>query len=303
MLNRTTLGPLAEGTHDIVVDGLTTRYHVHGSGPVCVAVPGGPGVFWESTRMPAVEEFLTMVYVEPLGTGGSQRLASHPAGYTRARYTRHLLGVLDALALPRVLMLGHSHGGFVGQHFALRHPDRLRGLVLYESAPVTGPEHMAEAGARVEEFAVRNSGQPELPTVFSGLQASGTATDDEQITQALRDLLPVFFAHYWQREDEFRDLRETITATYISAVDENHEPDVIDDRAALPTLAVPTLVVVGRYDVTCGLRWGRELHALIPESTLVVLEDSGHLGHLEQPEVFAEAVRDFVGSIQGTPRP
>jgi pimeloyl-ACP methyl ester carboxylesterase len=299
MLNEKTIAPLAEGAHDVVVDGLTTRYHVHGSGPVCLAVPGGPGVFWESTRIPAVEEFLTMVYVEPLGTGGSQRLASHPAGYTRERYTRNLLGLLDALALPRVLMLGHSHGGFVVQHFALHHPDRLRGLVLYESAPVTGPEHMAEAAARVEEFAARNAGQPELPTVFSGLQASGTATGDDEITRALRDLLPVFFAHYWQREDEFRELRETITCSYISPVDENREPDVIDDRAALPTLTVPTLIVVGRYDVMCGPRWGRELHALIPESRLAVLEDSGHLGHLEQPEAFAGAVRDFVESTQG----
>jgi proline iminopeptidase len=134
------------------VDGLTQRYHVYGSGPICLAVPGGPGVAWDSLRTPALEECLTMVYVEPLGTGGSQRLASHPHGYTRERYTQSLTGLLDRLALPRVFMLGHSHGGFVSQHFALRHPDRLHGLVLYESAPVTGPEHMAEAAARVDEF-------------------------------------------------------------------------------------------------------------------------------------------------------
>ena len=40
-------------------------------------------------------------------------------------------------------------------------------------------------------------------------------------------------------------------------------PEVIDDRAALPNLTVPTLVVVGRYDVICGVRWAEELHMLI----------------------------------------
>ena len=71
-------------------------------------------------------------------------------------------------------------------------------------------------------------------------------------------------------------------------------PEVIDDRAALPNLTVPTLVVVGRYDVICGVRWAEELHMLIPESRLVVFERSGHFGHLEQANEFTLAVADFV---------
>ncbi|MFI6084403.1 alpha/beta fold hydrolase [Streptomyces sp. NPDC051217] len=290
---------LSPGTHDVVVDDLNQRYHVYGSGPVCVAVPGGPGVIWESLRTPALEEFLTMVYVEPLGTGGSQRLPSHPHGYTRDRYTRTLVCLLDRLSLPRVFLLGHSHGGFVAQHLALHHPERVRGLVLYESAPATGPEHMAEAASRVEEFAHRNQDRPELPMALAGLQTVGSATDDAKITAALRDLLPVYFARYWDREDEFSELRETVTCTYISPLGENGEPDRIDDRDALPSLTVPTLVVVGRFDVICGPRWAKELHSLIPRSQLVVLEDSGHFGHIEEPGTFAGALRDFVHSTRG----
>ncbi|GHH82894.1 alpha/beta hydrolase [Streptomyces sulfonofaciens] len=288
---------LSHGAHEVAVDGLEQRYHVHGSGPVCLAVPGGPGVSWESLRAPALEEFLTMVYVEPLGTGGSRRLPSHPDGYTRERHTRSLTGLLDRLSLPRVFLLGHSHGGFVAQYVALHHPDRLRGLVLYESAPVTGPEHMAEAATRVEEFVHRNQGRPELPAALAALQSVGAITDDEKITEALRGLLPIYVAHYWDREDEFRGLRETITCTYVSSLDENGEPEIIDDRAALPKLTVPTLVVVGRHDVICGPRWAEELHALIPRSRLVVLEDSGHLGHVEEPGAFAGAVRAFAESL------
>lgn len=51
------------------------------------------------------------------------------------------------------------------------------------------------------------------------------------------------------------------------------EPDVIDDRALLGSLAV---------------------HAGIPDSRLVVFERSGHFAHLEEPEAFARAVVDFV---------
>ncbi|MFD0256803.1 alpha/beta fold hydrolase [Kitasatospora indigofera] len=287
---------LSPGAHEVLLDGLTQRYHVYGSGPVCLAVPGGPGVTWDYLRAPGLEEFLTMVYVEPLGTGGSQRLPSHPDGYTRERSARSLVSLIDRLAVPPVFLLGHSHGGFVAQYFALRHPDRVRGLVLYESAPVTGAEHMAEAGARVQEFAARNAGRPGLPSALNGLQTVGSLTDDEKITDALRALMPVYFAHYWDREDEFRDLRTQVTCSYISALDENGEPDVIDDRERLTTLGVPTLVLAGRYDVICGPRWAEELHTLIPHSRLTVLEESGHFGHLEQPDVFTAAVRAFVRS-------
>jgi proline iminopeptidase len=66
---------------------------------------------------------------------------------------------------------------------------------------------------------------------------------------------------------------------------------------------VPALVVVGRHDVICGVRWARELDRLIPRSELLILENSGHFGHIEEPEEFAGAVTRFVTTTAaGTPR-
>src|SRR4051794_26936265 len=127
------------GTHTVELDGLLQRYHVHGSGPVCVALPGGPGVDWAYLRMPALEEHLTMVYVEPIGTGGSGRLASHPHGYTRDRYARALLALLDHLGLATPHLLGHSHGGVVAPYFALHHPRPGAPAGLYGTAPPPPP--------------------------------------------------------------------------------------------------------------------------------------------------------------------
>ncbi|MER7540573.1 alpha/beta hydrolase [Streptomyces sp. NPDC097704] len=53
-------------------------------------------------------------------------------------------------------------------------------------------------------------------------------------------------------------------------------------------------MIVGRHDVICGVRRGRELDELIPDARLLILEDSGQPGHVEEPEAFAEAVRRFV---------
>ncbi|MFD3564779.1 alpha/beta fold hydrolase [Streptomyces sp. NPDC058686] len=294
-----TPGPLAPGTHSFTLEGVTQRYHVHGSGPVCVAHSGGPGIFWEYLRTPALEEHLTMVYVEPIGTGESGRLPSHPHGYTRARYSRFLRGLIARLGVPRVHLLGHSHGAFVAAYHALNHSDQLAGVVLYEGAPVTGPEHMEEAGRKVGEFAARHAGHPGLPDVLAAFGAMSGISSDEEITAVARGVLPSYFADGWGNEARLAPVRDAIRATYISGLDESLSPDTIDDRAGLKELRIPTLVIVGRHDVICGLRWGRELHELIPNSQLVVLENSGHMGHMEEPELFSHAVRDLVRQSSG----
>ncbi|MER5513652.1 alpha/beta hydrolase [Streptomyces sp. NPDC002763] len=290
--------PLTTGTHTVEIDGLLQRYHVHGTGPVCVAHSGGPGIAWEYLRMPELERHLTVVYPEPVGSGGSGRLPSHPHGYSRARYSRFLGALIEHLGVTGVHLLGHSHGGFVAQYHALHHPERLAGVILYDSLPVTGAEHVAETVRQVEAFAARNAGHPGLPEVLAAFQAIPAVSDDSEHTAVARGLFPAYFADYWGREAEFAPLRAAVTSTHISGLDEDLSPVVVDDRADLGRLAVPALVLAGRHDFICGVRWAEELHGLIPGSQLLILENSGHFGHIEEPAAFARAVTGFVTSTR-----
>ena len=286
--------PLAEGVHTFAVDGCVLSYRVFGTGPVCVAHSGGPGVNWGYLRAPELERFLTMVYLEPAGTGGSDRLPSHPNGYVRVLYSRHLAALIDHLGVPRVHVLGHSYGGFVAQHHALHHPDQLAGVVLYDSAPVNGSELRDEAMRVVDGLAARHVGKPGLVAAVEAFK-HGDFDDDESHLQLLRAIIPIYFADYWS-DERYARMRAALDATYVSGLDEYGEPGIFDDRIALRALKVPTLVVVGRYDPICGMRWGRELHQVIPGAKLLVLERSGHFGHVEEPIRFADEVAAFVAA-------
>ncbi|WP_433526923.1 alpha/beta fold hydrolase [Nocardia pseudovaccinii] len=290
---------LAPGVHTFDSDGLAQRYHVYGSGPVCLAHPGGPGIHWEYLRMPALEQHLTMVYVEAIGTGESGRLPTHPHGYTRERHSRALQRLIEHLGVPEVYLLGHSHGAFVVAYHALHRPAGVAGVILYEGAPVTGPEHGAEAMRRIQEFAAAHADRPELADVLAAFTAMQDISSDEQTLAMARGVLPSYIADYWGDERRWAPVREALRATYISGLDADLSPDLVDDRDDLPNATVPALVIVGRLDVICGPRWARELHELIPDSRLLVLERSGHLGHLEEPERFADAVREFVTGREG----
>ncbi|WP_431917774.1 alpha/beta fold hydrolase [Nonomuraea jabiensis] len=57
----------------------------------------------------------------------------------------------------------------------------------------------------------------------------------------------------------------------------------------------PVNVAAGR-SLTVWVRWAEELHRLIPASRLLILERSGHLGHLEEPERFAAEVAALVSA-------
>ncbi|WP_326570138.1 alpha/beta hydrolase [Actinacidiphila glaucinigra] len=288
--------PLAVGPHHFEVDGVVQRYHVHGAGPVCIAHSGGPGILWEYLRMPALEQHLTVVYPEPVGSGASGRLPTHPHGYTRSRYSHFLEVLVDHLGVPQVHLLGHSHGGFVVQYYALNHPEKIAGVILYDSAPLNGPAHDAETRHRFEQFTARNADRPELDAILETFRARSERSTDEHATAFARGMFPVYFADYWSREKEFAPLRSSVDVTRISGLDENQEWQSFDDRESLNSLSAPTLVVVGRHDFICGVRWAQELHESIPDSELLILESSGHFGHLEETERFTQAVAGFVAA-------
>lgn len=275
-------------THTIDVDGIVQRFHVFGNGPVCVAHSGGPGIDWGYLRMPLLEEHHTMVYVEPVGTGESGRLAD-PAQYILSTYVRFLHAIIEHLGEPTVSVLGHSHGGFVALEYALAHPDRVDGLIVHDTSPITGPDFWQDAVANLTAFVDANQGKPGVEAIMPAFTANHGELSDAEVTTAVRTILPGYLADYWGREAEFGPLREQIVAW--SAPSRGQEPGPFDVRPSLAEIGVPTLVAVGAHDFICGPRWGRMLADGIPGAAYVEFARSGHMPHIEQPREFDAAVR------------
>lgn len=283
---------LTQGTHTIAVDGIAQRYHVHGQGPVCLAHSGGPGIGWDYLRMPLVEEHRTMVYVEPVGTGESGRLTD-PTDYVLSTYVHFLNAVIEHIGERSVAVLGHSHGGFVALEYVLTHPDRVNGLVLHSTSPVTGPEFWADAVANMTRFVEQHQGKPGVEEMMPAFTANHGALSDAEVTEAMRAILPAYLADYWGREAEYAPMVEQIVAWHDASLGE--EPIPFDVRPLLGDIAVPTLVAVGTHDFICGPRWAQQLAAGIPDAVYVEFANSGHMPHIEEPEEFATAVRKALG--------
>lgn len=256
-----------------------------------MAHSGGPGIGWDYLRMPLLERDLTMVYIEPVGTGESGRLPD-PRAYTIATYTNFLDAVVEHLAQPKISVLGHSHGGFVAQQYALEHAERVASLVLYDTSPVTGEDFWHTAVANMERFARRHAAaHPEVATYVETLTTQLGQLDDAAATACLRAIMPAYLFDYWGREDEFGPARRSLRMYAEPSLGEGPAFDV---RERLSTITAPTLVLAGADDFICGPQWGRMIHERISGARFAVLEETGHLAHVERPEEFAAAVTGFV---------
>lgn len=297
--------PLRLGDHRAPINGATIVYHIFGSGPVVMVHPGGPGIEWSFVRMPGLEKFATVVYIEPIGTGASTRLAD-PHGYTMDRYVSDVEGLRARLGLEKFVLLGHSHGGFVAQAYALAHPAHLRGLILYDTSPTTGPEWQKDVESNVQWF----QNEPWFAEAKDGLAHETSANTDEEMTEVFRHEFPLYFAEWTKRAKEFEPYRATvqIAAAPGKATSDSSASSavgitpVFDVRDRLGQIHVPTLVIVGRRDFVTSVKFANMIHAGIRGSRLLLLEHSGHMGHIEEPVAFAAGIRAFLKSLpQRTP--
>ncbi|WP_218154681.1 alpha/beta fold hydrolase [Paenibacillus sp. UNC496MF] len=282
--------------HKITIDGVIHSFRVAGKGPVCLVHPGGPGFDWNYMRMPLLEQTMTVVYIEPAGTGDSGLL---PDGeYTMPRYAYYAHEIAKRVGARKPYFLGHSHGGFVGLQYALDYPDELEGLILYSSAPCMVQELAEEQARQIELYARRWPDRPEAQDAWQAWKdmGSGAARDNESFLHLLGRLLPAFFGDYRNLPAAFKTWRDNLNFYLVP-----RKPHTWDAREVLTGIRVPTLILVGEHDFNCGPRWAAEMDEKLPDSQLYTFEAGGHMSHVERPREFAEAVRGFVAQAVSRP--
>jgi pimeloyl-ACP methyl ester carboxylesterase len=230
------------------------------------------GAMWRGVA-PALARSFRVLNVDAPGHGESA-VARVPV--TMDACADAVAAILDAAGVRRASICGLSWGGMTGMAFALRHPDRLRALVL------------ADTSCRRESL--RNVAEYELLGLFFrrfGAPPWLTAR-----------IAPLFFCDRTLRErpelvDEFR--------AYVQGLDRESVWRALQcivgrpsRERALAACRAPTLVVVGAGDRAQPAEQSQAIARAIPGARLLVLPDAGHLSALEQPAAFAEAALEFL---------
>jgi 3-oxoadipate enol-lactonase len=255
------------GDHDLHVER-------RGDGDPLLLVMGmsGTHLTWGERFLDLLARDFSVIVYDHRGVGRSSR--TEP-GYSIGHLAGDAAGLLDALELGPVHVLGISMGGMVAQELALAHTDRLRTLVLgctYAGGPgsaLTAPEvfeHLGEAWASGDrERALRTAWEVNVSAAFAG---------DEDAYAAFRDAaleLPVALP---------------VIMGQLQAIGSH------DTSGRLGEIAVPSLVVHGDEDRMLPVGNARAIAERIPGARLEILEGVGHLFWLEEPERSAGLVRE-----------
>ena len=228
-------------------------------------------------------EVLRLVYYDHRGNGRSGRPPSETITFEQLCAD----ALSEHLGFEQVAVLGYSFGGFVALEYALRYPERISHLILLDTAPTLDYEEEIEANARR-----KGATQEQL----EALDAS--AEDEAEFWRLWKVIEPLYF-HAYDEDLAERVMGKTITSAYAGEAG-----DAIlegwDLTPRLGEISAPTLIVVGRDDLVFPPSRAKIMHEGIANSELVVLEKSGHLPHVEEPEAFFEAVEGWVERNQET---
>jgi pimeloyl-ACP methyl ester carboxylesterase len=139
-------------TGTIQANGQTLYYEIHGDGDPLVLVMGigYDSTLWTLHQVPALAQHFQVILLDNRDVGRSGKASR---AYTISDMADDVAGLLDALAIQRAHLLGLSMGALIGQEFALRHPGRLKRLVLCgpDAAPARDVVHPISVWRWVKE--------------------------------------------------------------------------------------------------------------------------------------------------------
>ena len=221
---------------------------------------------WE----PQMAALLTRFQVLRYDTRGHGQSAVPPGPYSIAQLGQDALALLDYLGLKRVDFCGLSMGGMTGMWLGIHHPNRIRRLVLCNTAAKLGTPERWDSRLAV-------------------LAREGMAGLTDSILER-------WFTRRFQ--ERAPDVIERVRAMLLSTKPQGYEANLIairdmDQLQDISKIDVPTLVIAGCHDGSTPPELGRQIAQRISGSRYVEL-DAAHLSNWEQADAFTVVLMDFL---------
>jgi pimeloyl-ACP methyl ester carboxylesterase len=263
------------------------------SGRAVLVIHGGPD--WDHSYLREPLDRLAgrcrLILPDLRGCGRSARGLGDDQ-YTPAAAAGDLAVLLDVLGVARADVLGFSYGGLLAQRLALAAPGRVRSLIIASSsiAPVA-PGAFAGWAERDRRVAAEAAAWSD-PGLSGPGRTRAAAIAGAPANVWRPDALPGYLARLARIRFSAEWARPWRAGTL--------PPAYCDDAAGrLASLGIPILLLHGRHDMTVPAALAQQAAALIPAAHAVILEDAGHMAHIDQPGPWIDAVSQFLGHLHG----
>jgi pimeloyl-ACP methyl ester carboxylesterase len=255
-----------------------------GDGPPLVFVHGLSGC-WQNwlLQLPEFARDHRCIAVDLPGFGESPM---PPEKITISGYGRWLDALLSELGVEAAAVVGNSMGGFIAAETAIKFPHRVERLVLVSAAGLSVERQRSDVGLRALEV---------TENVIQFTMARFLARSHALMSRprGRRAMLWFVAAHPEQMPPALvaEQVRGANKPGFVPALDALTSYPI---RNRLGDIGCPTLIVWGPKDMLVPIKDAREFDELIPDSRLIVYDDTGHVAMLERPEEFNRDLRAFL---------
>ncbi|WP_329407400.1 alpha/beta hydrolase [Nocardia vinacea] len=259
-----------------------------GTHPPLLVIHGGPDWDHSYLRQPLAELAGTRRLLLPDLRGCGRSARGLPIeDYRPDTVVADLLTILDIFDIHTTDLLGFSYGGLLAQRVAVAAPKRFRRMIIASSSVLPVPANAyADWPERktlmAAEHAVWSDSSPSGPertraAAFAGARANVRRVD--AFPEYLRRLRAVSFSGEW---DSARRAGTLPSAR------------IDDPLRTLARTGIPILLLHGRFDMTFPAALAEQAAAELPNAQAVVLDQAGHMAHIDQPEQWLVAVERFL---------
>ena len=184
-------------------------------------------------------------------------------------YASDVIGFMDDLGINQAVITGHSMGGAIAQMLSLDYPERVKALILISTG----------AKLRVHPKLIH--------------YCSSESTYPEAVSQIMEW---AFSSQADQRLVELAGERMAVTSHAVVHKD-FLACDAFDIRARVKDINQPVMVICGSEDQMTPVRFSQFLIEELPEARLEIIPNAGHMVMLEQPEIVANLIREFIEEL------
>ena len=273
----------------ISIHGHDMAYRMEGNGPALLLLHGiaGSSRTWRDV-FPRLSDRFTVIAPDLMGHGQSEK----PVGdYSLGSFASGIRDLLDVLDIDRVSVIGQSFGGGVAMQLAYQHPERCERLVLVDSGGL---------GREVNwmlRFMTLPGSEYLMPVIFPGFVRDWGDSLFRTINS--RGVRLGRMAEMWSAYASLAEAenRQAFARTIKSVIDPGGQTVSAMDRLYLAS-AMPTLIIWGDRDDIIPVSHAYSAHEALPGSRLVIIEGVGHFPQIEAPELFVDALVDFLDSTE-----
>jgi pimeloyl-ACP methyl ester carboxylesterase len=276
---------------DTAIDGFRLAYERTGAGPAVLLLHGWPGDRTDYRAVaPLVAEDADVIVPDLRGFGESDKHDAEPARqYNAAAQARGVAGLIEELALGRVVIAGYDIGSRIAQAIARDRPDLVRALVIAPPLPGIGDRILAPQAQR--EFWYQ---------AFHNLELSTRLIDGQP--DAVREYLRHFWSHWsgpgYEPDGEHLDHLVSVygppgaftasIAWYRAGA--GSVAASLAEQVPRHRVETPTTVLWPEYDPLFPREWSDRIHEFFADARLTWLDGAGHFSPIEAPDEFAAAI-------------